>query len=140
VADGRRGLQALGGETEPAEIDGKTYWAADPSRSAARSKRPVVHLLPNYDELTVAYRDHATSIDPRAAGTFGGWAAGVLGNVVTLEGRIAGSWRRVASKVGVRVVVDLAVPLSVAERDALADQAERFGRFLGLPVVLTGAA
>jgi hypothetical protein len=140
VADGRRGLEAISSDLESATVDGRTYWRADPGRQGRPRARAVLHLLPNYDELTVAYRDHATAIDPRARSVFGGWAAGVLGNVVALDGQIVGSWRRSPSKNAIHVAVNLAVELSGAERDALGDAADRFARFLGSPVTLTGAA
>jgi hypothetical protein len=139
VSDGRRGLEALGGDVEKTELEGKTYWSADESPAAGRRRGPAIHLLPNYDELTVAYRDHAPSIDARARAVFVGWAAGVLGNVVALDGLIVGSWRRSLAKDRAIVALDLAVPLADRERDALDDAAVRLGRFLRLSISLTGA-
>jgi hypothetical protein len=47
-----------------ASYGGKTYWfaAEQPKRVPAGD---VVHLLPNYDELVIAYKDHGPSFDPR---------------------------------------------------------------------------
>jgi hypothetical protein len=139
IADGRRGLEVIGPRAERTDVAGTTYWAAE-AAGAPKPAGAVVHLLPYYDELTVAYRDHATSIDPRAAHVFGGWAAGVLGNVVARNGLIVGSWRRVASKATTAVEVNLAVGLSAREREALRAAVARHGESLGQPIAISGAA
>jgi hypothetical protein len=72
-------------------IDGKTYWRGAAAAST-RLAAPLVHLLPNFDELTVAYKDRTATVDPR-------WLAGrprseaVMAPVVVLDGRAVGGWR-----------------------------------------------
>jgi hypothetical protein len=136
VADGRRGLAAMEPDAERVVIDDKVYWTADAGHGVRATNAPVVHLLPNFDELTVAYRDHATSTDPRAHDALAHSAGGVLANVVTLDGLVVGRWRRASSNAEAAVQVNLSVALTDGERDALGDAAGRFGRFLGLPVAL----
>jgi hypothetical protein len=148
VTDGRRGLSALGADAESMTIDGTTYWAAAATSSArAPDREPQVHLLPNFDELTVAYRDHAPSIDPRVLSTLPGAGASpgagtgtlVLSNAVAVNGRVVGQWRRLESAAGTVLRLDLPASLSDAERDSMDAAATRFGAFLGRPVLLQGA-
>jgi hypothetical protein len=49
---------------------------------------------------------------------------------------VVGGWRRGLSRDRVAVTVTLLIPLSPPELDALAAAAERFGRFVGLPLEL----
>src|SRR6185503_3186555 len=44
-------------------IDGRTYWFV-PGRSRATSSSPSAHLLPNYDEYLIAYKDRDPVVGP----------------------------------------------------------------------------
>jgi hypothetical protein len=77
-------------------IDGKRYWF-DPS-SRPRSARGAAHLLPNFDELTVGYRDRSALDHPDGRFDPTLFAFGsVLSNVLVIGGRVRGAWRRVLS-------------------------------------------
>ena len=151
VTDARKAIDAAGPRIRREEMGGRTFWAADggpvamaPDASAGgrRSTRggdvagtasPAVHLLPNYDELTVGYRDRSALLGPELQVAGPGF---ILSNVVTRDGRIVGAWRRRVEQDGVAVTVDLATPLDAAGRAALERAAGRYGDFLGVPVTL----
>ena len=64
-ADARKGL---GLATPPLvrETNGeRIFWVAQEASAASEIDRPVVHLLPNYDELLVSFRDRVDAMDPR---------------------------------------------------------------------------
>ncbi len=64
--------------------------------------------------------------------------ADVLGvHIVVRDGLVVGGWRRALGAQRASVTVTLLLPLTSTERDALADDAEAFGRFHRLPVDLT---
>jgi hypothetical protein len=148
MADARAGIALAGGTLDHQTIEGKDYWfdaAARPPRRATL----VAHLLPNYDEYTVAYRDRAEILhadqpfDPALfarAGTSRSSSisfASVLSNVVAVGGRVRGSWRRTVARGGVRLEVQPLDRFKRAETGAVEDAANRFGRFLGRPVELS---
>lgn len=56
VRDARAGIEMAGSTLMQEVIDGRPYWFA-PSRMPARRAAPSVYLLPNYDELGIAYKD-----------------------------------------------------------------------------------
>ena len=60
----------------------------------------------------------------------------VLAWIILLDGRIVGSFRRVMTRQAVEIQPTLFVRLSRPERDALASAVERYGTFLGVPVIL----
>jgi hypothetical protein len=137
VTNVREGIELAGAALERRRVDGKDYWAAagafDPEPGLVPD--PHVLLLPNYDEALGSYRDYSPVLDdalPRARTT-----ADVLGtHLVVRDGLVVGGWRRAFARDRVTVTAILLLPLTSVERDALAAAAERFGRFLGLPVDL----
>ena len=137
VSDARAGLGLLAPEVEQATVDGKTYWTAAPV-TPVEVEEPVVHLLPNYDEHVVAYRDRGPSCAPEARGALH-VRGGLDAHLVALNGLVVGGWRRSVGRTGVVVKPDLLVALRRSERAALARAAEDYSRFLGLPVALEGA-
>jgi len=143
VRDIKTGLALVGTTLEHHSLDSKDYWL-DP-QSAGDGKPPLTaHLLPNFDEFTVAYRDREAVLHPEFAfdPTFFSYyreaapQGGILSNVVTIGGTVRGAWRRTLAANGVRVDVWLLGPLTAAEVAAVERAAEQFGSFLGRPAEL----
>jgi hypothetical protein len=135
--DGAREGVAIAGESLASElIDGTRYWLGGPVSPRPRTLRgPLAHLLPNYDELMVAYRDRSAADHPEGRfdpGLFG--FGSILSNVLVIGGRVRGAWRRVTRPTAVRVQVRLLDPLGPAERVAVERAADRMSRFLERPV------
>ncbi len=143
MADARRGVELAGRGLDHHEVDGKDYWF-DAALEPAPPVAGEAHLLPNFDEYTVAYRDRGAVLHPdrpfdpsffsyyREAAPQGG----ILSNVLTVTGRVRGAWRRNLQRRGVRVEIRLLDSLDPAEKAAVEQSAARYGRFLGLPVEL----
>lgn len=141
VADARLGASAaappLARETNT--LDGKEYWYAPEQAAAgtkARSKTPIMHLLPNYDEYLIAYASYAPVTDPAVVSktTVGDRATMLANHIIVRDGKVVGGWRRVATKDAVTIETRLLTPLTREETRALTDAARRFGRFLNCPV------
>jgi len=118
----------------------RTLWVSDSggASDSAEASRPVVRLLPNYDELLIAFRDRSDSTDPSLPADARSSEA-LLAHIVVRDGLVVGGWRRRMAVASVGVELRSLVPLDDAERAALAAEAERLGRFLGRPVELSGA-
>ena len=117
VADATRGLAANQRALERADLGGKTYWFA-PVKPVRKATTPVVHLLPNYDELLIAFKDRTFAFDQRVTP-----AAGILAaHYVTVDGRIVGGYRRTLRA------------LSPVESAGLDAAVARFARSLGVAV------
>jgi hypothetical protein len=138
VGEVRRGLELAGPALAGEVIGGKSYWSA-PDAPRAAVPAPIVHLLPNFDEYLVAYRDRGAALDPSRAFDGAPFPYGnILAHVVVLNGQVWGGWKRRSE--GRMTVVELG-PLDVLdpiERAALQAAADRFAEFLGLPVIMTG--
>jgi hypothetical protein len=136
VADAREGAALAGSVLEQVVLDGKTYWTAA-SPASGDGEESTVHLLPNYDEHVVAYRNHGHTLDPAAAGARRARTDEPLGvHLVARDGLVVGGWRRTIEKGSVVVSATLLTTLRRAERAALRRAAEDYGRFLGRPVTL----
>jgi hypothetical protein len=133
IADARAGLEMVGGDLVSEVFAGKPYWLASNSKAPAAPPM-VAHLLPNYDEYTVSYRDHDAVFDRTRVPL-----SSVLAHVLIVAGQVRGGWRRTLARGEVVVEMNLPEPLAAVERDALQSAAERFGRFLGQPVRLISA-
>jgi hypothetical protein len=134
MTDARRGLEINGDALISETIDGKTYWSGD--AGPHRLKRPVVHLLPNYDEALISYKDYGPIIAPWTGShpLMLGEAAG--GHLVVRDGKVVGVWRRDAGADGARVSVRLITELDAAARNALRAAAHRYGAFSSAKVTL----
>ena len=143
TADARLGLELVGTALEREIVEGKPYWF-DPEAGAAsvRRGRPrtLAHLLPNFDEYTVGYRDRAAALhsDRPFDRTFFSFGS-ILANVVVIGGMVRGTWRRLVGRDTVRLEVRLLDNLSATERAAVEDAGWRLGRFLERPVKVSWA-
>jgi hypothetical protein len=139
-AHARRALEAASPPLVRETIESRTFWVsptapAPPATSA--SDAPGVHLLPNYDELLIAFRDRTDATDPGLPPP-ARVAQVLLNHVIVRDGLVVGSWRRTEQKRAVRAELNLLVGLDDAERRALAEAVERFATFLGRPVETVG--
>jgi hypothetical protein len=138
VADARAGLALQHTSLEQAVLGGKTYYfSGEGSLSGWHS--PTVYLLPNYDESVGSYKDHRISIDPRY---WENWNADYAASFrlyshhLLVDGLIVGQWRRAVSKDSLEIGLKLFGKLADVEYQAVEEAAVRYGRFLGLPVVV----
>lgn len=132
VADARRAVAAA--ELEQETLDGVAYW-----RGAGGSTRvagsPVAHLLPNYDEHFIGFRDRS-ALAGRLKGrkfppdTF-------RGHVIAVGGQLVGGWRRELARDRVEVELNPVVALTPSERKSVAAAVVAFGAFLELPAAVT---
>ena len=131
TADARAGLEMVKPRLAEEVVDGKSFWFA-PEAPAPRAASPTAHLLPAYDEYTIAYKDRTAVLDPQYLQQV------VAGNgiVIVVDGRIVGTWKRTFQQGTVVLALRPFTRLTKAEDQAVAAAAARYGAFLGLPVVL----
>ena len=123
IRDARAGTAAVSGALDHEVIGDATYWHT-PARQPPPAGATSVHLLPNFDEYLVAYRDRrfVTTAPVRDA----------LANSLIVGGRCAGTWRRTLKGGSVAIDVLAHTSLPAAGRKAIAVAAERYGAFLNM--------
>ncbi len=129
VADAKAGIEMAKHELVYEPINGRTYWFSAKAPKA-RMSRLALHLLPNYDELLVAYRDHDPSLDPRLPSDRSLLTKVLYRHVIAANGLVVGGWRTSVVKGAVTIEARPLVPLSDIETKALYAAAERYGRFV----------
>ena len=134
VADCRLGLEAVKAQLECETIDGQTYWFST-STLFANNLSPTAHLLSIFDEYIAGYKDRSAIVEDKL------WAKlTALGNglryVIVVDGQIVGTWRRVLKKDSVNIEFDPFIQLTKTENKAVTLAAQRYGKFLELPVTL----
>ena len=134
VRDGKEAVAMAGDALAHESVDGLTYWFP-PGRAAKPLPSPAVLLLPNYDELAVAYRDRVL---PRAVprpGSMTGREA--FAHQFVIDGEITGHWRRDLTPRSVVVELQPFRSLTRAETRAVEAAVDVYGAFLGLPAAMT---
>ena len=126
--DAERGLNLAQPRLEREIIENKRYWFS-PKGTSASSKAPEALLLSIYDEYTIAYRDRSALDAERYIKRL--FAMGnALTSVLILEGKIAGTWKRVVKNANVAIVTSPFRRLHENEFDAVRRAANKYGEFL----------
>lgn len=132
TADARAGLEMARPHLVREAEGGQAFWL-DASTPAVKEGSPTAHLLPAFDEYTVAYKDRSAVLDPSRAKKAGG---GIFNPTVVVDGQIAGTWKRALKKNSVVITPSYFDKPSRAEARAVATAASRYGDFIGASVVL----
>ena len=135
MADAKNGIDMVKPQFMNEEINGQTYWFPD-SSAPEKIKSPTAYLLPNYDEYFIGFRDRSAIGEVAKRVGIKEDDPALIAHILILDGQIVGGWRRILKKDAVLVETSLITKLTKAEEQAIANAAERFGKFLGLPVSL----
>jgi hypothetical protein len=133
--DARAGLESIRPHLLSEVIDGRTYWLTS-SPPPVEEGKSAAHLLPAFDEYTVAFKDRGAILHPSHTRLTNA-ATAVLGPTIILDGQAVGTWRRTLKRDSVFIETNLWTTLRRDERHALDAAAQRYGEFLGLPAVVT---
>jgi hypothetical protein len=136
VKDVKEAIGAARPILESTTINGLQYWSGDTAQGPAL-KSGSAYLLPNYDEYLIAYKDRGPVVDPSRAANIAARTGGALANHLVIDGRLAGGWSRTLE--GNSVTLDVAPykKLTPVQSRAVANAADCYGEFLGLPANLS---
>jgi hypothetical protein len=130
VSDSKRGIELGIGDLEPLTIGDQQYWRAADCRLPRPS--PSAHLLPNYDEYFIGFRDRR-AIARRIGNP---WpvlgASALVPHVIVVDGELVGTWKRTIEKDKVIVTLRYQTRVNGAERGRITAAAKGLARYLGL--------
>ena len=133
VTDARRASQMLDQSFESVQFENKVYvMRREPA--CAPPALSIVHLLPNYDEHVVAYRDHGPSLDPLTPHALEGWGNSLTSHLVVRNGLVVGGWRRAIMPDHIVARFDIRIPLKMKETAALKRAVQEYARFMNMSV------
>jgi len=127
--DARRGIALLESDLDRGAVQETVYWSAASATPVERVIRNA-HLLPPYDEYTVAYKDRQLLFDVPSRLT----NSDALGPTVLVDERIVGTWKGTLSNGSVYIAVTPARTLTKQQKLAITKAAERYAAFLDLPL------
>ena len=136
-AQARAGLEMVKSNLIREMVGDQTYWLA-PDLPLIKETSPMAHLLPNYDEYLLSYRDPSPVLDPAHAPMIE-TGNPIFAHFLVIDGRVVGTWRRDFKKDSVTIILKRFAPLSEAQEEAVQAAAEHYGKFIGLDVVLSSA-
>jgi len=118
VSDAKRGVELIERDLRKEMLQDKSYWLPH-TKSPAPASLYSAHLLPAYDEYSVAYKLREAVVG--------------LGPTVIVEGKAAGTWKSWTDKQSVTITVTPSRALKKSETLAIVKAAERYAAFIGLP-------
>jgi hypothetical protein len=134
MGDSRRAIEIAGDELASDTLDQRRHWFGPNTVVARKSRKPVAHLLPNYDEYFIGLKDR-TAIGEGMRGEGIAPRISVLsGHIFFINGQAFGGWKRLPSKKDVVIGLEPLKRLSRDELSAIERSAERLAAFLGAPV------
>jgi hypothetical protein len=101
------------------------------------AKQGSVHLLPPFDEYTVAYKDRDAILD-RSFFKRVNAGGGMLNAVIVIDGRVAGTWKRTLRGSTAEVALAPFRPLKPLEMKALKREAGHYGSFIEFANISVG--
>ncbi|WP_028775944.1 winged helix DNA-binding domain-containing protein [Shimazuella kribbensis] len=129
LGEAKRGLQYIQNELRSETIDGMTHWFA-PITTDIDGEDNVVHVLPMYDEFTVAYKHRSLFLPIKnQKDTNNG-----ISRVIVRNGHIVGKWDQVQKKDQIKVFLSLFVDLDSRLKKDINQAIEQYGGFLSLPI------
>jgi hypothetical protein len=137
MAECNRGIAIAGTELQRFTLNAKSYLA--PPDFELPSKVPsTAHLLPNYDEYFIGFKDRS-AIGQRiksSALVTGGNA--LIAHVVMLDGQLVGGWRRAYDAGKTVLEFELMVELTRSELSRVKSAVTRFAAYTTGPVATIG--
>jgi hypothetical protein len=133
MAEAKKGIEMVRSQFVSEALNGQTYWFAS-SRAPAHlpETSPTAHLLPNYDEYFIGLKDRSAIGEVARQSGLADNSPALIAHIVILEGQIVGGWKRILKKDSVVVQLNLFANLTKVEKQAIAEAAEHYGKFLGL--------
>lgn len=130
VADIKKGIAQA--KLPSLEVEGVTFYYHELHEAQIIS--PLVHLLPNFDEFLVGFKERrpTTQLKLDKTPTY----EDLIYNIITLDGQVVGGWRRINGKTQVEVQPNLFIGLTATQQKALQQATANLQKFLDQKVTL----
>jgi hypothetical protein len=136
ASDAKAGLDMTKSEFEQSTVNGQPYWM--PSKnSSGKAAGPVACLLPAFDEFILGYKDRSASVSPDLSAHLR--TGGIPDQIIVIEGKVVGTWRRALKKNNVVLKITLSTRLKKKEKAGLDMAIERYGEFVRRVPIVTFA-
>ena len=135
LADAKNGIEMVKSEFMSDAINGQTYWFRE--TEPVKLKSPIAHLLPNYDEYFIGFKDRSAISQAVRESEIDQSDPAFLAHIIILDGQVIGGWKRTLKKDEALIEATLLTRISQDEKLAVHKAAELFGTFVQLPISLS---
>lgn len=134
VKESQQGIDSLHGQLYSEISDGKTYWyAADTPMPDVIDQPYEAYLLPDYDEYTL-YRGQHFIMSPHAIKHLQADKTNIYAHFLLSDHKISAIWKRTIRGGSAQFQLSPFEPLTEAQMQAYTQAAQRYGKFMGMPV------
>ncbi|MCI0440562.1 MAG: winged helix DNA-binding domain-containing protein [Chloroflexi bacterium] len=133
ASDAQEALDSVASMLAFETLDSKTYYF--PPAQGVAPESPAAFLLSIYDEYTIAYKDRGDISDGRDIERMISMG-NALTAVMIMNGKVAGTWKRVLKRNTVEIALQPFRELSESEKEAFESEVARYGKFLGVSAAL----
>ncbi len=128
LTDARKGIEIVKNNFKKEVIDGKEYFFGPSNFKDAITK--AIHLLPNYDEYTVAYKDRSFLFDKKHPPNLANRSTAIFSNAILINGKIEGIWKRSIKNNSVIVETKSFLPFSKTKQQAVKKATKKYREFV----------
>jgi hypothetical protein len=132
LTDARKGIELLRSRLNKVEREGKLYHYFKTQKVI---EPDAAFLVPGFDEYFIAYTDRSAILDKNYAKELN-QGGGMINGAIVVNGKMVGGWKRKFEKKTVVLTLKLFEKITQAQDDALKKQAERFGKFITMPLII----
>lgn len=126
LTEARQAIAAAGSSLTSHKVKDEEYFT-DTSNQIPPAKGTALNLLPAFDEFTVAYKDRSLML---AADQHHRHSMEVLSPVVSVNGRLIGTWTRTLSRNGLVIQLNPFSKLPQTQLTKIKELAKRYAQFL----------
>lgn len=132
IADAKAGAEMNNSTLAHDSIEGQIYWFS-PSADPAPQPSQQAYLLPTYDEYVIGYAayDRGRMAGVQEDNPF------LFNSTIIHDGSIIGTWQRTFKSKSAVIQLAPFAPLADVEMELVTEAAQRYGQFIGMPVILT---
>jgi hypothetical protein len=137
IAECKRGIAIAGRQLERITLNEKSY-VAPPDFELPLKIPATVHLLPNYDEYFIGFKDRSAIGQRVGSSALVSGGNALIAHVVTVGGQLVGGWRRAYENGTTVLRFALMLELTRKERAGVKGAVERLAEYTGSAVATTG--
>jgi len=126
LADAKLGIEITGLQLKKFEANGLTYYA-DNEEGEVNFKAQLTHLLPAFDEFSVAYNDRTAAVNPKYLTQ----ARHVIFDpAIVVNGQVVGTWKRKITTRAIDVALNYFGKINQEQAKSVAAAVTRFKKFI----------
>ena len=129
TADAQHGIALADRDLERLSIDAKDHWV--PRNAPNSQPLHAAHLLPAFDEYSVAYKNRSAFLEHSSMTEMG-----LLGPLLIVDGKLRGTWERTNANKSVTITIRPFNNIPRSRTSAITMASKRYEAFLGVPLEL----